>query len=322
MAQDLTQFNFKLPTPLLKQLKNFAETQNSTTTELIIRGIHHVLGLATEHQKIGSIDSDIYKKLDAIEQRFQDFEDYQSGVDLEFNKRITILEHEIERTRIRATTSRMLNGIANNVYSYISSPRLQEGVVTVIDSDVNHGTWVSPSLATTSHKSTKTTTDIDSDVVPRLDQIKEYLNNKTTTVRDIATELDQTREHQNKSATENRFVLVFDGIDKEDVETQTLSRPERKQLAILELDTNEHELLKKAQKVNSSELVEHLRLIDPDKNWNNDKLTIIRRSKKQQAIWQTVGNCKFKFAGENEQGSKYYKYSWWLVRPEEEKSKT
>lgn len=101
MAQNLKQFNFKLPESLLKQLDKLAETKGVTKTELVIQGIQQVLGIPIEKSHSDVMGSDIYEYLYRLEKQLQESIDYQSAMDLAMNKRIKALEKMVKDLQYR-----------------------------------------------------------------------------------------------------------------------------------------------------------------------------------------------------------------------------
>ncbi|MDZ8104713.1 MAG: hypothetical protein RM338_03695 [Nostoc sp. DedQUE12a] len=53
--------NFKLPKPLAEALRAAAKERNTTATDLVIQGLHHVLGA------VDGVESDVENRLDQIE---------------------------------------------------------------------------------------------------------------------------------------------------------------------------------------------------------------------------------------------------------------
>jgi hypothetical protein len=279
MPQNLKQFNFKLPEPLWNQLDELAKTKGITKTELVIQGILQILGLTSERSQGSNVDSDIYKQLDRLEQHFQEFVDYQSAVDLEMNKRIKTLEEVVKELQSQLS----ILDIANSVVKMSTEKTFAPNQDVVDNIALNLDIEEAESLSSP---------DIDKDIATRID-----------------TKLDQV-------STE-KLVPKVSGVAPE--QGRDIKASTKKAQLSLPLDQSNKELAGKVQTVSSTELIRVLQEVDPEREWNSDKLTNLRRSKKFQGNWHTVGNYKFQYAGENKEGARLSKHSWQLILPNEEK---
>lgn len=256
---EIKQFNFKISATLLEQLRKTAVAKDTTVTELIIQGIHQVLGIIPS-PKPDDIEFGIYKKLDELEQKLQDFEGYQSLVDLKVAGQIEDVQKRI--AAIESFSPNTVADIARSIYKEIEE-----------------------------EKGTQLHVDIDSS---------------------IDTELDSTSIEALPAKAANTIPDVDRSINISAKEAQ---------LSLLPPSQISEELTAKIRVVNSAELVNILQQVNPRGKWNSDKLTNLRRSKKYQGNWHNVGNYKFKYAGGNQEGSKFNKHLWQLITPDEEKPK-
>jgi predicted transcriptional regulator len=253
MSQNLKQFNFKLPEALLKQLDQLAETKGVTKTELVIQGIRQVLGLAPEKSPGSGIDSGIYEQLDRLEQRLQEFIDYQSAVDLKTYKRINALEEAIKNFQAQLSIPHIANNIVDTSTEEISVP-----VNDIVDD-------IASSLDTEKAE-TPTSEDIDSSIV--------------------------------------------NGID---------SSIKQGQLELVQIDSDDKELVEKSKIVDSIEMLKTLRAEDPQGEWDNDRLTRHRRFKNLKGKWHKAGSLQFKYTGESRKvpNSQKIFYLWFLYQPDQ-----
>lgn len=151
MAQDLKQFNFKIPTALFDQLEQLAKAKSVTKTDLVIQGIRQVLRLAPEKPQTSDISSDIYQQLDRLERHLQESVDYQSAVDLETNKRIKALEEIVKDLQNRLSIPDIADSIVNvpvtetpvphhdiadNIVSSLDTKKAEDSVNVDVDGDV------------------------------------------------------------------------------------------------------------------------------------------------------------------------------------------
>jgi predicted nucleic acid-binding Zn-ribbon protein len=85
--------NFKLPKPLADALRAAAKERNTTATDLVIQGLHHILG------DINGVDIDVETRLHRLESQFtanqQNAQQIQ-GVDDSSQQRLEKLEQKME----------------------------------------------------------------------------------------------------------------------------------------------------------------------------------------------------------------------------------
>jgi hypothetical protein len=103
-GQKIGQCNFKAPAPLLEQLKLLAVREGTTITDLIIRGIHQVLGVREgSFRRTGAIiDSDIYIKVGELEERISSYEVTRAEGEAAVDRRLLRLEHSVRGLLSRA----------------------------------------------------------------------------------------------------------------------------------------------------------------------------------------------------------------------------
>jgi hypothetical protein len=254
---EIKQFNFKISATLLEQLRRTAATKDVTVTELIIQGIHQVLGIAPS-PKAHDIDLGIYQKLDALEQRLLEFEGYQSTVDI---KRAGQIEDILKRiAAIETFSANTVADIARSIYKELEKEK---------------------------------TTQVYTDINPSIDN-----------------ELDQAGTEEPTPGATN----IAPGVDK-----NINGLTQEGQLSLLPLDQVNKESATGVRIVNSAELVKTLQQVNPEVKWNTDNLVKFRRSEKHRNNWHTIEGYKFKYAGENGEGSKFNKHLWQLIPPIEEK---
>jgi hypothetical protein len=135
---EIKQFNFKISATLLEQLRRTATTKGVSVTELIIQGIHQILGISPS-PKNENIDFGIYQKLDEIEQKLQDFEGYQSTIDIRVAGQI---EDIIKRlTALENFPTNIVANIARDIYRELEKEKttqLNIDIDTRIDSKLDN----------------------------------------------------------------------------------------------------------------------------------------------------------------------------------------
>lgn len=83
--------NFKLPKPLTAALRAKARERNTTATDLVIEGLHHVLGSAE------GIEDGVQARLYQLETQFNHLANStDGGVDTGVDKRLSLLEQKLE----------------------------------------------------------------------------------------------------------------------------------------------------------------------------------------------------------------------------------
>lgn len=122
--------NFKLPQPLVEALKVRATEQETTATDLVIKGLHHVLGLSTPvvDNGIESILHEIITRIEALETK-KTID--SNGIDNRLHsladspepQRVSKLEQKLEVVARRLEILEI--AIASGRYSGNSKPRRQ-----------------------------------------------------------------------------------------------------------------------------------------------------------------------------------------------------
>jgi hypothetical protein len=130
---EIKQFNFKISATLLEQLRRTAVAKDTTVTELIIQGIHQVLGIVPS-PKTDDIEMGIYQKLDALEQKLLEFEGYQSTVDIKLAGQIESIRKKI--TAIESFQTDTVADIARSIYIELEREKTAQ-VYTDIDVSID-----------------------------------------------------------------------------------------------------------------------------------------------------------------------------------------
>jgi hypothetical protein len=130
---EIKQFNFKISATLLEQLRRTAAIKDVTVTELIIQGIHQVLGIAPS-PKVHDIELGIYQKLDALEQKLLEFEGYQSTVDIRIAGQIEDILKRI--AAIETFPADTVADIARSIYKELEKEKATQ-VYTNIDASID-----------------------------------------------------------------------------------------------------------------------------------------------------------------------------------------
>ncbi|MBW4595465.1 MAG: hypothetical protein KME46_21820 [Brasilonema angustatum HA4187-MV1] len=93
--------NFKLPKTLTKALRTAARERNTTATDLVIQGLHHVLG------EVSDTVSSVETRLNQLETQFTRVacieERVESGVDDSLKQRLSLLEQQYSAITLRLT---------------------------------------------------------------------------------------------------------------------------------------------------------------------------------------------------------------------------
>lgn len=88
--------NFKLPKPLTMALRTAARERNTTATDLVIQGLHHVLG------QVAGTELSVETRLHQLEAQFTQIETrVEPGVDDSSQQRLSLLEQKTEAMAIR-----------------------------------------------------------------------------------------------------------------------------------------------------------------------------------------------------------------------------
>ncbi|MEI2577253.1 hypothetical protein V5G28_000160, partial [Scytonema sp. PRP1] len=89
--------NFKLPKPLADALRAKASELNTTATDLVIRGLHHVLG------DVPGVETSIESRLHQLEEEFLHLASSkdENSTNTHHEERITALEGKLEALNIR-----------------------------------------------------------------------------------------------------------------------------------------------------------------------------------------------------------------------------
>ena len=88
--------NFKLPKPLTAALRTAAADRNTTATDLVIEGLHHVLG------SVVGIEDSVEARLHQLEEQLNYLANStDGGVDTGVDNRLSSLEHKLEEFALR-----------------------------------------------------------------------------------------------------------------------------------------------------------------------------------------------------------------------------
>jgi hypothetical protein len=88
--------NFKLPKPLVDALRKTARERNTTATDLVILGLHHVLG------SVEGTESGVENRLAQLEAQLNHLANSTDGrVDIGVDKRLSSLEQKLEEFALR-----------------------------------------------------------------------------------------------------------------------------------------------------------------------------------------------------------------------------
>jgi hypothetical protein len=83
--------NFKLPKPLTAALRKVAAERNTTATDLVIEGLHHVLG------SVPGIEDSVETRLDQLEEQLNHLANNKDNhVDTDVDNRLSLLEQKLE----------------------------------------------------------------------------------------------------------------------------------------------------------------------------------------------------------------------------------
>ncbi len=83
--------NFKLPKPLTAALRKAARERNTTATDLVIEGLHHVLG------SVPGTEDSVEARLDQLEEQLNHLTDSTDNhVDTGVDNRLSLLEQKLE----------------------------------------------------------------------------------------------------------------------------------------------------------------------------------------------------------------------------------
>ena len=83
--------NFKLPKPLADALRKVARDRNTTATDLVIEGLHHVLG------SVPGIEDGVETRLAQLEEQLNHLANSKDGrVDTDVDNRLSLLEQKLE----------------------------------------------------------------------------------------------------------------------------------------------------------------------------------------------------------------------------------
>lgn len=109
MKKEYKQVNYKLPPDVVEALNTKAKEEGTTATNLVLRGLEHVLGISSKAET-QSIDSNLYESIRAIEIRLESLEAH--SIEKEIYNRISSLENYWNQF-----TS---ENIENNIYGRIA----------------------------------------------------------------------------------------------------------------------------------------------------------------------------------------------------------
>lgn len=147
---ELKQVNFKIDATLLEQLKTAARTKGLTITSLIVEGIHQVLGIRPSPQ-INDRDFELYAQIDKLVQKLQNFEDYQSTVDIKTSRRIDDVEARLAILGDLSTDTitDIVHRIAKNIYEELEEKKTTQPKVNIdagIDKRINNRSSKKPKV--------------------------------------------------------------------------------------------------------------------------------------------------------------------------------
>ncbi|MGB6294782.1 MAG: hypothetical protein WBF90_01200 [Rivularia sp. (in: cyanobacteria)] len=93
--------NFKLPKPLASALREAAKERNTTATDLVIRGLHHILGDAPGTEvsteiRLQQIEEDLYYLAHSINGRGNAIQMENPAANSRTEERLTFIEEKLE----------------------------------------------------------------------------------------------------------------------------------------------------------------------------------------------------------------------------------
>lgn len=93
--------NFKLPKPLADALREAAKERNTTATDLVIRGLHHILGDAPGTEvsmeiRLQQIEEDLYYLAHSINGRGKALQIESTPINSQTEARVTKIEERLE----------------------------------------------------------------------------------------------------------------------------------------------------------------------------------------------------------------------------------
>ena len=140
MRVERESINFKLPKPLADALREAAKERKTTATDLVIRGLHHILGdvpgteVSTEI-RFQQIEEDLYYLAQSVNGRGNATQTENAAADSRTEERLTKIEEKLELQCDRlsklegALIAIQRNGGASNNrrYKYSGNPYNQSG---------------------------------------------------------------------------------------------------------------------------------------------------------------------------------------------------
>jgi len=101
MRVERESINFKLPKPLAEALREAAKERSTTATDLVIRGLHHILGSAPGTEvsteiRLQQIEEDLYYLAHSINGRSQTPQTNNSVTNSHTEARVTKIEEKLE----------------------------------------------------------------------------------------------------------------------------------------------------------------------------------------------------------------------------------
>ena len=117
--------NFKLPKPLADALRKVARYRNTTATDLVIQGLHHVLG------SVEGISDSVENRLHQLEAQLNHFANStDKRVDTGVDNRLSLLEQKLETQALQL--AKLEGAIADWLIASKRASKLKQPLFTVI----------------------------------------------------------------------------------------------------------------------------------------------------------------------------------------------
>ncbi|MEM9927468.1 MAG: hypothetical protein AAF915_27650 [Cyanobacteria bacterium P01_D01_bin.50] len=133
MRVERESINFKLPKPLADALREAAKERNTTATDLVIRGLHHILGDAPGTEvsteiRLQQIEQDLYYLAHSINGRAKTIQTNSPAANSQTSERVTKIEEKLEAISNRVAqlegaliTIQRNGSVSNNYRRYKNS---------------------------------------------------------------------------------------------------------------------------------------------------------------------------------------------------------